>query len=101
MAAQPPAPPAAAAAGAAVGADEREWLLADKQQQLVEELLEVPREELALVLEQAGQAVDALETQVRALFCMAWGEGGGCMAHLLQVVHMRSRSSPTAPTCRM
>jgi len=58
-------PPSATATATAPTADEREWLLADKQQQLVEELFDVPREELVLVLEQAGQAVDPLESKVR------------------------------------
>ncbi|KIY93260.1 hypothetical protein MNEG_14702 [Monoraphidium neglectum] len=57
---------AAAAGGGALPTSEREWLLADRQQQLVPELLEVAREELVSVLQQAGQTVEPLETQARA-----------------------------------
>ncbi|KAI8466050.1 MAG: hypothetical protein J3K34DRAFT_485526, partial [Monoraphidium minutum] len=57
------APGGAAAPPPPLPASEREWLLADRQQQLVDELLEVAREELVSLLEQAGEEVDPQEPQ--------------------------------------
>ncbi|GBF99894.1 hypothetical protein Rsub_12690 [Raphidocelis subcapitata] len=65
-AAAPPPPPAGLPAG------EREWLLADRQQQLLDELMDVPREELAAALEQAGEEVDPLETQEELAHRASW-----------------------------
>ena len=54
-----------------LSAEEREYLIADKQQEFLEQLsLEVSREELVKLLEEAGETVDPEDTTVR-------GVGGG------------------------